>query len=246
MTLFISSNYLISMKYLPIFLSLLCLLQVAPIKVFLVGGGANENSTMIFERLANIVAGRPPQPKRCNQDWQTTSCPRIAVVTSAAENEAAGNDAYSNDSDSMSYQTMFRNYGMAPKHVSVHIDNYLKDADLSTLKGKANLEIISSADVIYFNGGDQARHVRTWLKDNGTPNILLSTLKGRAINNEVILVGTSAGSMVWTNQTFGSGSSFGTLYFKNSVGLAPKRIVDGGVGGSGLADDRNGTRSLQY
>jgi cyanophycinase len=234
------------MKYLPILLSLLCLLGVSPMKVFLVGGGANENSTLVFERLSKIVSGRSPQPKRCNEDWSTTTCPRIAVVTSAAENEAAGNDAYSNDSSSMSYQTMFRNYGMAPKHVSVHVDNYLKDADLTTLRGKANLEIISTADVVYFNGGDQSRHVRTWLKDDGTPNILLNTLKGRANSDEVILAGTSAGSMVWTNQTFGSGSSFGTLYFKNVVGLAPKRIVDGAVGGTGLADDRNGTRSLQY
>jgi cyanophycinase-like exopeptidase len=234
------------MKYLPILLSLLCFLEVITLRVFLIGGGANENSTLVFERLANIVAGRPPQPKRCNQDWDSTTCPRIAVVTSAAENEAAGNDAYSNDSSSMSYQTMFRNYGMAPKHVTIHVDNYLKDADLLTLRGKANLDMISTADVVYFNGGDQSRHVRSWLRDDATPNILLSTLLSRAKNNDVILAGTSAGSMVWTAQTFGGGSSFGLLYFKNSVGLAPKRVVDGGVNGTGLLDDRNGTRSLQY
>lgn len=52
--------------------------------------------------------------------------------------------------------------------------------------------------------------------------------------------------MIWTNKTFGSGSSFGTLYFKNLVGLAPKKVTDGGINGTGLTDNRNGTKSLQY
>ena len=52
--------------------------------------------------------------------------------------------------------------------------------------------------------------------------------------------------MVWTNQKFGNGSSFGTLYFKNSVSLATKRVVDVGVGETGLVDDRNSTLFLKY
>ena len=59
-------------------------------------------------------------------------------------------------------------------------------------------------------------------------------------------VGTSAGSMVWTAETFGEGSSFGILYHSKSVGLANKSISDGGVNGTGLLDTRNGTKSLQY
>lgn len=52
--------------------------------------------------------------------------------------------------------------------------------------------------------------------------------------------------MIWANITFGEGSSFGALYFKNSVGLASKKVSDGAVNGTGLKDIRNGTRSLQY
>jgi cyanophycinase len=52
--------------------------------------------------------------------------------------------------------------------------------------------------------------------------------------------------MIWTKFTYGQGSSFGILYFKNSADLAPKKIIDGGVNGSGLTDTRNGTTSLQY
>jgi cyanophycinase len=141
---------------------------------------------------------------------------------------------------------MLRNYGMTSRHISVHIDNYKTDADILTLRGKANLDILGQADVVYFNGGDQARHVRSWLKDDGSANVLLYMIRARAEKDELICAGSSAGSMVWTNQTFGSGASFGTLYFKNSVGLAQKKVSDGGVNGTGLADDRNGTKSLQY
>jgi hypothetical protein len=52
-------------------------------------------------------------------------------------------------------------------------------------------------------------------------------LKQRAAQNEIICSGSSAGSMVWGPNTFGGGSSFGALYFKNSIGLAPKSVTDG-------------------
>lgn len=57
-----------------------------------------------------------------------------------------------------------------------------------------------------------------------------------------MLSGTSAGSMIWSAYTYGGGDSFGTLYFRNLVGLAPKKVGDS----EGLADTRNGTNSLQY
>jgi len=68
---------------------------------------------------------------------------------------------------------MFYTFGMTSKHVSVHIDNYVKASNISTAEGQMNLEIIKQADIIFFNGGDQAKHVRSWLNDNGTPNPIL-------------------------------------------------------------------------
>ena len=52
--------------------------------------------------------------------------------------------------------------------------------------------------------------------------------------------------MIWGPQTVGGGSSFGILYFKNTIGLAPKKITDAEVGGSGFDDVRNGSHGLQY
>ncbi len=65
---------------------------------------------------------------------------------------------------------MYKNYGLTPKHITAHIDNYKIDTDPSTSRGRDNLQIINQADIIYFNGGDQSRHIRTWLNDDGTPN----------------------------------------------------------------------------
>ncbi len=146
----------------------------------------------------------------------------------------------------LGYRSLFLLFGMAPKHLSVHRDNYIVHGNISTPQGAANLKIIQQADIIYFNGGDQARHIRSWLNDDASPSTLLELIKKRAFNYEVVLSGTSAGSMIWDTMTFGGGDSYGTLYFENQIGLAPKVVKDGAVGGTGLADTRNGTRSLQY
>jgi cyanophycinase len=106
------------------------------------------------------------------------------VVTSAADNEAAGNEAYSVDIPAgLSYRSLFLLYGMAPKHVTVHRDNYQIHGDISTPQGQANLALLQSADIVFFNGGDQGRHVRSWLNDDATPGALLTALKARAVRN---------------------------------------------------------------
>jgi cyanophycinase len=65
---------------------------------------------------------------------------------------------------------LFRLYGFSTKHVSAHIDNYRRTTDLNNADGQYNLEIIRQADVLFFNGGDQSRHARTWLNNDGTRN----------------------------------------------------------------------------
>ena len=155
----------------------LCINLTQSIKIFFIGGGSNENSTLVFNELARVVPGRPPFPKKCDLNWTTTACPRIAVVTSAANSSIDGNDAWSNDSDSMSYRTMFINYGMAPLHISAHRDNYKAHSSSGSPEGRANLEMLKLADVVYFNGGDQSRHVRTWMNDDGSDSDLLKVVR---------------------------------------------------------------------
>lgn len=100
--------------------------------------------------------------------------------------------------------------------------------------------------MIFFNGGDQSRHARSWLNDDGTHNSLMRSIATKALNNEVILSGTSAGSMIMCSPIYGDGISYGHLYFSSSSGLAPKMVSDGGVNGTGTSDLRNGTNCTQY
>lgn len=72
----------------------------------------------------------------------------------------------------------------------------------------------------------------------------MSVVAARAKNGSVVLAGTSAGTMIMGNPTYGQGSSFGQLYFSNTFGLAHKQVKDGAVNGSGLEDVRNGTDCL--
>ena len=135
---------------------------------------------------------------------------------------------------------------MVPRHVSVHADNYQQTNSLTTSRGKANLETIMAADILYLTGGDQSKHARAWLNDDGSESVLLAVIRQRAFNDEIIVSGSSAGSMIYDRNTYGSGSSYGVLYFSRSVGLAPKTVADAGVDGSDLSDDRNGSDCLQF
>jgi cyanophycinase-like exopeptidase len=113
-------------------------------------------------------------------------------------------DAYSNDDASgLGYKSLFIKYGFFPVPLYNHIDTYRTNSNISTQIGKQNLEYLQLADVIFFNGGDQARHARCWLNDDGTYNALMSVAYQRAKLNQVILAGTSAGTMIMSNQTFG-------------------------------------------
>mgnify|MGYP002369577292 CR=1 FL=1 len=135
---------------------------------------------------------------------------------------------------------------MAPQHISAHCDNYLTATNTSTAEGQKNFEILMQADIVFFNGGDQSRHARTWLLDSGDCNYLFCQLFQRFKNNQVIFAGTSAGTMIMSTETYGEGISFGQLYFSNKVGLAPKRVADGSQNGTGLKDDRKGQSGLQW
>lgn len=64
--------------------------------------------------------------------------------------------------------------------------------------------------------------------------------------DKVILSGTSAGSMIMCSPIYGSGITYGHMYFAAKVGLAEKKVADGAVNGTTLSDTRNGTHGLQF
>ena len=84
---------------------------------------------------------------------------------------------------------------MSPKLVLANIDTYIKNTDTSTDIGAQNLKIILQSDIVFFDGGDQSRHSRTWYYDNGLPNAIMTRIMLRASKKEIVLAGTSAGTM---------------------------------------------------
>lgn len=135
---------------------------------------------------------------------------------------------------------------MAPRHVSVHADNYQETNSLDAPRGRANWEALMAADILYLTGGDQSKHTRAWLNDDGSESVLLAVIRQRAFSDEIIVSGSSAGSMMYDSYTYGGGSPHGVLYFARPDGLAPKTVSDARVNGTDLFDDRNGTDCLQF
>ncbi len=65
---------------------------------------------------------------------------------------------------------------------------------------------------VFFNGGDQSRHSRAWLKSDGSDTDIMTALRIKFASGTVI-AGTSAGMAVQGEYTFGSGRSYGYYYY---------------------------------
>ena len=83
----------------------------------------------------------------------------------------------------MSFKTLFNIFGLAPRHVSIHVDNYERTTDLNTADGQKNYELLRDADLIFWDGGDQIRHSRCWMHDNGTLIDIFNVYRSRALQN---------------------------------------------------------------
>ena len=78
-----SQLFIIFMKIASIVILFSFLLGTHSLRLFLIGGNTDEKAVLVYQQLAGSVPGRPPQ-SNCDQNWNTTKCPRIAVATSAA------------------------------------------------------------------------------------------------------------------------------------------------------------------
>ena len=74
---------------------LTCLLLVVLINsspIFLFGGPLTTSSSPIYQEI--IKATRRKPDANCDQNWISTSCPRVAVVTSGSVDASQGNQEY--------------------------------------------------------------------------------------------------------------------------------------------------------
>lgn len=226
-------------------------------KLYLMGGAYGDTNTDLFvnglRKATGIDTAFTPNiasTANCGTDWVTTRCPRIAVVTSAAASYAVGADAFQNDLLNTNgtlakrgYYNLFQTHGFSPKFITAHIDNYTTHARAGTAEGNANLAILQQADVVFFAGGDQAKHARTWLKDDGSDSDLAATLRARWNGGagNLVVAGDSAGNHLLNATMHGVGISYGYLHFGADL-PAPTAIPNY----VNFGDAREGTSALRF
>ena len=66
----------------------LLLVTISPVKVFLFGSVLLNDDNLAYKKLVEVV-GKPVRPN-CNQNWERTDCPKVAVITSACPDSACG------------------------------------------------------------------------------------------------------------------------------------------------------------
>jgi cyanophycinase len=221
-------------------------------KLFLSGGGYSDTNTDLFvnglRKATGIDAATTPNlasTTNCSTDWSTTRCPRILVVTSASASSAVGIDAFQNDLLNTNgsvrkrgYYNLFQTHGFSPKHLNLHVDNFVSAAYSS-----ANVALVNQADVVFFTGGDQAKIARSLFRDDGSDTPVASALRSRWANGagSVVVAGDSAGNHVVNATMHGVGISYGYLHFNANL-PSPTPIASFATFG----DTREGTSALRY
>lgn len=188
-------------------------------KVWLNGGLIlQENKGIFVDGLRQITGKNYNVPNmsittNCDTNWNTTPCPRVAIITAAAANQADGVDKYTNDTTSgaWAYSNLFKRHGFAPKHILSHHDTYASNSGNSSATGQANIAIISQADLVYVIGGDQSRLARTFLNNDGSDSPLMAAIRNRYNSGNLIYAGDSAGTAIAPSTSYGEGISIGYL-----------------------------------
>ena len=188
-------------------------------KVWLNGGLIlQENADIFVNGLRQATGKNTSMPNinsvtNCDTNWNTTPCPRVAIITAAAVNQADGVDKFTNDtaSGAWSYSNLFQRHGFAPKHILSHHDTYANNSGNSTTTGQSNIAIINQADLVYVIGGDQSRLARTFLNDDGSDRPLLAAIRARYAAGNFIYAGDSAGTAIAPSTSYGEGISIGYL-----------------------------------
>ena len=179
--------------------------------LLLCGGAMDDENSEVWNELF-ILANKP--------------APKIAVFCSGAPSLSDAKDAFSTDiTGHLSYSNLFKKYKFTPIFIPIAIDNYFEK-----ISDPATIRLIESSDAAFFNGGDQAKHARCLLQDDGSPTPLFGAVIDLLKRNGVV-AGTSAGTAIQPFLTYGEGTSYGYL---TAGGLVRKTIAD-----VSLADPHN-------
>jgi len=174
---------------------------VAPI-----GGALEEDNDAIYEAMRTAAGGRTPV---------------ILIAGSSSENLEIAQNNY-NTSPAQG-QAAFAAHGFEPHFIPIAIDNY-KEASVS----QSNIDLADIATIAYFSGGDQGKHARSFLNDDGTDSRLMTSVR-QLFANGGVLTGSSAGDHVLSDPMHANSYSHEVLTKNSPVKILPvdyKKIDD--------------------
>ncbi|MFC4777115.1 cyanophycinase [Paenibacillus sp. GCM10023252] len=168
---------------------------------WLVGGGTTSGSELgladspFLHALRGVVSA--------TQDER----PRIAVFSPGTA-EAVRHHYY--DYDGYSLEQEYADYGFEAVFIPLAIDNYKEYADSSYWANQ-----VRSCQAVFLQGGDQARHARQLLNDDGTLSKLAQAIRD-VYEAGGVVAGTSAGAHVQSSPVFGFGDSYPAMVYNQA------------------------------
>ncbi|WP_404448834.1 cyanophycinase [Sutcliffiella horikoshii] len=137
--------------------------------------------------------------------------PRIAIFNSSRDSVDIAYDHYHlDDGPYKALETEFRDKGFEPVYIPLAVDTF----DFVAYD-EYFVNLVKSSHAVMLQGGDQMKHARSLLEDDGTPTPLLEAIQ-YVHDNGGVVAGTSAGAHVMSNPMFGVGRSFEALVINNT------------------------------
>ncbi|MDU0204859.1 cyanophycinase [Paenibacillus sp. MAH-36] len=176
-----------------------------------------DDNKAVWGTLYDAAVGGGLSSMGVEQQVKPNRKPRIAVLCSAAPSLQAAKLAYHVDDCGFSgYGKLFQKYGFEPLFIPIAIDNYQRAA-----YDDVYIELIANVQAVWLNGGDQAKHARCLLTDEGEDTPLLRAVR-EVYHRGGVVAGSSAGASVQGTWTYGEGTLSG---YRAGLGLVHKSIA---------------------
>ncbi|KPB03211.1 cyanophycinase [Bacillus sp. CHD6a] len=132
--------------------------------------------------------------------------PRIAIFNSSRDSvDVAYDHFHLDDGPYLALETEFRNRGFEPVYIPLAVDTFHFISN-----DEYFINLVKSSHAVMLQGGDQMKHARSLLEDDGTTTPLMEAIR-YVYENGGVVAGTSAGAHVMSNPMFGVGRSFEAL-----------------------------------
>ncbi|MEA3322462.1 MAG: cyanophycinase [Bacillota bacterium] len=137
--------------------------------------------------------------------------PRIAIFNSSRDSvDVAYDHFHLDDGPYLALETEFRNRGFEPVYIPLAVDTFDFVAN-----DEYFINLVKSSHAVMLQGGDQMKHARSLLEDDGTATPLMEAIR-YVYENGGVVAGTSAGAHVMSNPMFGVGRSFEALVINDT------------------------------